>query len=184
VALSAREEALVAALEGGLALVPHPYRALGAGIGLSEEEVIAGIGALLADGAIARLGVVVNHRALGWRDNAMVVFDVPDGEVDETGEWLGRQDGITLCYRRPRRPPGWPYNLFCMMHGRARAEVRARLQRLREQPRLSRVPYAVLFSTRCFKQRGARYRGEAGNGGVGNGCAGNGGGGGACDEPR
>ena len=30
---------------------------------------------------------------------------------------------VTLCYRRPRRLPAWPYNLFCMIHGRDRATV-------------------------------------------------------------
>jgi len=160
--LSGRASVLAAALEGGLPLTPHPYRDLGAGIGMTEGEVIDGIEALIRDGTISRLGVVVRHRALGWRDNAMVVFDVPDAAVDAAGEWLGRQDGVTLCYRRARRPPRWPYNLFCMIHGRARAEVRERIARLRETPPLARVPYAVLFSGRCFKQRGARYRGAGG----------------------
>jgi hypothetical protein len=30
---------------------------------------------------------------------------------------------VSHCYRRPRRLPDWPYNLFAMLHGRTRAEV-------------------------------------------------------------
>jgi DNA-binding Lrp family transcriptional regulator len=160
VALSEADDRLVAVLERGLPVTPHPYRELASRAGMSEAEVLQRIEALLAQGTIKRLGVVVRHRALGWRANAMVVFDVPDAKVDATGEWLGHQDSVTLCYRRPRRPPHWPYNLFCMIHGRARDEVRERIRSLREDERLTGVAYAVLFSSRCFKQCGARYRGN------------------------
>jgi DNA-binding Lrp family transcriptional regulator len=158
VALTQTQERIVGALQHGLPLTPRPYRDLGAGIGLDEQQVIDGIAGLLRDGIVKRLGVVVHHRALGFTANAMVVFDVADDGVDEVGDWLGRQDAVTLCYRRPRRPPAWPYNLFCMVHGRSHEEARARIQALRQHPRLAGAPYSVLFSTRCFKQRGARYR--------------------------
>lgn len=155
--LNAQQQAVAAALQDGLALVPHPYRELGARIGLDETEVIQTIEQLLRDGVIKRMGVIVRHHELGYHANAMVVWDVPDARVDDTGQWLGAQHGVTLCYRRPRRPPAWPYNLFCMIHGRDRDTVRARIHALREASPLSGLAYAVLFSTRRFKQRGARY---------------------------
>ncbi len=151
---------LVAALQDGLPLVPHPYRAVAARAGLHESEVVEAIGELLRAGIIKRLGVVVRHRELGYTANAMVVWDVPDARVDAVGRWLGGQPGVTLCYRRPRRPPRWPYNLFCMIHGRCREQVLERVRELREDSPLSGVDHAVLFSTRRFKQRGARYRFE------------------------
>jgi DNA-binding Lrp family transcriptional regulator len=109
-------------------------------------------------GIIKRLGVVVRHHELGYRANAMVVWDVPDERVDVLGQQLGRQDCVTLCYRRPRRLPDWPYNLFCMVHGRDRDDVRACIGRMAEGLGLETVPHTVLFSGRRFKQRGARYR--------------------------
>lgn len=157
-ALSEREDTLVSVLQDGLPLTRRPYAEIGRRIGASEDEILEGIGALLQQGVIKRLGVVVHHRALGFTANAMVVWDVPDASVDAAGEWLGAQDRVTLCYRRPRRPPRWPYNLFCMIHGRSRGEVRTRIKELRSDARLARIPYTILFSTRCFKQRGARYR--------------------------
>jgi hypothetical protein len=65
----------------------------------------------------------------------------------------GRQPGVTLCYRR-ERAPGWPYNLYCMVHGRDRAAVR----RARGGHRQRGLPHTarVLFSRRRFKQTGAR----------------------------
>jgi len=148
----------VTALQDGLPLSPRPYRELGQRIGMSEHDVMGGIRGLVEEGMIKRIGVVVHHRAVGFVANAMVVWDVADEQVDAMGQWLGRQDRVTLCYRRPRHPPRWPYNLFCMIHGRSREEVRALIQRLRKNAPMADTPYSVLFSTRCFKQRGAHYR--------------------------
>ncbi len=67
--------------------------------------MIAALRRLLADGVIKRLGVVVRHRELGYRANAMVVWDVPDERVDEVGRTLAALPFVTLCYRRPRRLP-------------------------------------------------------------------------------
>jgi hypothetical protein len=61
---------------------------------------------------------------------------------------------VTLCYRRERQLPDWRYNLFCMVHGRSREEVEPVIERL---CRVSGHGCEVLFSTRRFKQQGARY---------------------------
>jgi hypothetical protein len=83
---------------------------------------------------------------------------VPDDRVDRVGVQLGDQDCVTLCYQRPRRLPDWPYNLFCMVHGRDRSEVLACIDRTTAALDIDAIPHEVLFSGRRFKQRGARYR--------------------------
>jgi len=148
---------LVAAIQGGLPLVPRPYAAIGERIGLSEGEVIAGIRDLQDQGLIKRLGDVVRHRALGYRANAMVVWDVPDERLQTLGPCMGQFPFVTLCYHRPRRLPDWPYNLFTMIHGRDRNEVMLRIDELVGSCHLEDIPHQPLFSRRCFKQRGARY---------------------------
>lgn len=149
--------ALAQALQDGLPLVPRPYAVVGALLGLSEAEVLARLTRLIQVGDIRRLGVVVRHRELGYRANAMVVWDVPDDQVTEVGGNLGQQPFVTLCYRRPRRLPRWHYNLFCMIHGHSEAEVTENLNRLIETCALQQISHEVLFSKRRFKQRGARY---------------------------
>ncbi len=151
------ESALIEAIQNGLPLVSRPYAALGRRLGLSEAEVIKAIADLIAGGVIKRFGVVVRHRALGYVANAMVVWDIPDDQVDAYGHQFSAYDFVTLCYRRPRRPPDWPYNLFCMIHGRQREQVRSQIRQLIENTESADIPHAILFSRRCFKQRGARY---------------------------
>jgi siroheme decarboxylase len=155
--LSTVDRRLLAALEGGLPLVSQPYALIGARIGLPETLVIERLRALLEAGVIKRLGLVVRHHEIGYRANAMTVWDVPDEAVDRVGKALAAAPDVTLCYRRPRRLPAWPYNLFAMVHGRERRAVLDRIDGLRAEHGLAEVPHAVLFSTRRFKQRGARY---------------------------
>ena len=152
--------ALVRIIQHGLPLVSHPYAAIAADLGISETQLIRRLERLLESGDIRRLGVVVRHRELGYGANAMVVWDVADDRVAEVGRLLGRQACVSLCYRRPRRPGRWPYNLFCMIHGRSREGVLRNLDRLIESCGLQRIEHDVLFSLRRFKQRGAHYVSE------------------------
>jgi len=156
-AFDAADRQLIAAIQGGLPLVSAPYRVIGEEIGLAEDEVIARIAALRERGVIKRMGVVVRHHELGYCANAMVVWNVPDSQVQALGECLGRYEFVTLCYRRRRYLPEWPYNLYCMIHGSDREAVLAHVAQLVDECRLGAIPHEVLFSRRRFKQKGARY---------------------------
>jgi len=149
---------LISAIQGGLPLVSHPYAEVGKGIGMSEAQVIHRIGEMQDRGIIKRFGIVVRHHELGYVANAMVVWNVPDERLDEVGESLGAQACVTLCYQRPRRLPEWPYNLFCMIHGRSRETVLTQVELMVGELSLGDIQREALFSGRRFKQRGARYR--------------------------
>jgi DNA-binding Lrp family transcriptional regulator len=155
--LDAADLVLIESIQAGLPLVSRPYAEIGARIGMAEGEVIDRLARLLRSGAIKRIGVVVRHHELGYRANAMVVWDVPDDEVSALGRCMGSFEFVTLCYRRARDLPSWPYNLFCMIHGRDRAAVQRNIEVLVEQCGLRDMPHETLFSQRRFKQRGAVY---------------------------
>lgn len=152
---------LVGAVQGGLPLVSRPYRSVASTLGWDEMAVIERLQEMIGRGDIKRFGVIVRHQELGYRANAMVVWDVPDRKVDLFGRRLRRQPGVTLCYRRARALPEWPYNLYCMIHGRRREDVVESIERLKRAAGLESFTCEVLFSTRRYKQRGAIYRGRA-----------------------
>lgn len=154
---SALDRDLLAAIEDGLPLVARPYRDVAARLGVSEATVLESLRRLVAHGVVSRFGCVVRHRALGYAANAMAVWDVPDDRVSGIGRLLAGESGVTLCYRRPRRPPQWPYNLFCMVHARTREAAAETIGRLNEVAGIGSFAHDVLFSTRCFKQRGAKF---------------------------
>ncbi|MFM8442606.1 MAG: Lrp/AsnC family transcriptional regulator, partial [Methylococcus sp.] len=76
--------------------------------------------------------------------------------VDQLGERVGALECVRHCYRRPRHPHDWPYNLFAMVHGRTRDEVE------REAVRIAAIlgehlrAHTILYSTRILKKTGLR----------------------------
>lgn len=152
-----QQETLKAAIQDGLPLTARPYATLAQTIQASEQDVIAQVQHWVDDGFIKRMGLVVRHHAVGYSANAMVVWNVPDASVDAVAEKMRAFPAVTLCYRRPRRLPDWPYNLFCMIHGKDRALVLQQIEALAQQAQLQDIPRAVLFSQRQFKQTGGRY---------------------------
>lgn len=155
------DRAILAHIEGGLKLTPRPFAAVAEATGHDEAAVVARLAAMLARGIITRFGVIVKHRAFGYRANAMAVWDIDDARVDEVAEMFAREPAVTLCYRRPRRPPDWRYNLFCMIHATTRAEALKVIDRLLLRAGDARHDQATLFSTRCYKQRGAVFSAPA-----------------------
>ncbi len=153
----AHDRRLLAAIEDGLPLVERPYRAVADELQVREDDVISRLEHLIAAGVVTRFGCVVRHDKLGYRANAMAVWDVPDEMVDDVATMFARHPAVTLCYRRPRRPPHWPYNLFCMVHARSRDEAYAAIDDVNLQADMGLFRQTVLFSTRCFKQRGAVF---------------------------
>jgi DNA-binding Lrp family transcriptional regulator len=152
-----RDLELLERIQTGLPVCPRPYAEIGRRCGMPEAEVIERLARLKQQGLIKRMGVIVKHRKLGYRANAMVVWNVPDDLVKQLGGHMSRFPFVTLCYQRPRRP-GWPYNLYCMIHGKDRATVQQQLEQLAAACGLASFGREVLFSRRCFKQRGAVYK--------------------------
>jgi len=141
---------------GRLPLSSTPYADVASEIDAPIEDVLAAVEQLLADGCIKRIGCVVNHVVTGFTNNCMVVWDVPDDELDERGEAVGSLPYVTLCYHRPRRPEQeWEYNLFTMIHGREAEAVDAKIDELAAD----HLPFTHerLYSTETLKQTGARY---------------------------
>ncbi|MGS5086179.1 siroheme decarboxylase subunit beta [Hydrogenophaga sp. A37] len=148
-------------VEAGLSLVDRPFAAWADELDRDESWITQRIGCWLAEGRLKRFGVVVRHHELGFHANAMTVFDVPNDQIDACGMALAEQVGVTLAYRRARAG-GWPFNLYAMVHGTHRDAVKAVIDRVTHAAGLSRFPREVLFSTRRFKQTGARrFRGWA-----------------------
>ena len=146
---------LAALLEDGLPLVPRPFDAWAQALGRTGESVLQTLQQWLDQGTVRRIGAIVRHHELGFDANAMSVFNVPDALVDTCGEALARVTGVTLAYRR-ERAEGWPYNLYCMVHGRDRTAVRDVIARVLDHCDLAQYPHEVLFSCRRFKQTGPR----------------------------
>lgn len=150
---------LVVATQGGLPLVAEPYAEIGVRVGCSGSEVVARLQHLLAIGVIRRIGAVPNHYAIGYIANGMSVWDVEDDAIDDLGMQVGALPFVTHCYRRPRCQPDWPYNLFAMIHGASRDEVRELAGKIAELLGPHLKGRDILFSSRILKKSGLRLAG-------------------------
>jgi DNA-binding Lrp family transcriptional regulator len=154
--LTALEADLLVAIQDGFPISATPYADIAAEVDAEVDDVLAAVDRLLADGCIKRIGCVVNHIVTGFTNNCMVVWNVPDADLDARGEAVGSLPYVTLCYHRPRRPEqDWEYNLFTMIHGREADAVDAKIDELAAD----HLPFdhERLYSTETLKQTGARY---------------------------
>lgn len=150
------EQQLCRLIQKGLPLVSRPYAQVAQKLQLTETQVVEKIQFLCDQGVIRRFGLVLRHRPLGFSKNAMTVWQLPEDQVQRVGRALTQYSCVTLCYQR-KSHSDWPYNLYCMIHGKSRPEVEAQVNQIVEELHLETYPSQVLFSTKAFKQRGARY---------------------------
>jgi len=158
-----RDKAILAAIEDGLPLIERPYCAVADRLDLKQSEIIDRLEHMKSSGIVTRFGCVVRHEKLGYRANAMAVWDVPDERLDDVVESFARHPKVTLCYRRPRHLPVWPYNIFCMVHARSRWDAYSVIDEINLEADSGLLRQAVLFSKRCFKQRGAVFSNSTGS---------------------
>lgn len=154
--IDAIDRAIILATQSGLPVSAMPFDDVAARIGVDADVVIERCEKLLRAGIIRRIGAIPNHYALGYTANGMTVWDVDDREVDRLGTEIGALAFVTHCYRRPRRPPIWPYNLFAMVHGRSRDEVLEKVSQIKDLLGAACVRHEVLFSKQILKKTGLR----------------------------
>lgn len=151
-----QQKQVLKALSKGLPICEEPYKKLAESLNLDEPLLISFIKELKDTNVISRFGMIVNPASVGYECNAIVVWDVPDEDVDEVGTLLGLQEKISLSYKRPRQMPDWPYNLFTMLHGKSQHAIITELKHIVTENDISQYPCDILFSTKTFKHSGAR----------------------------
>ncbi|MFW5964105.1 MAG: Lrp/AsnC family transcriptional regulator [Natronomonas sp.] len=158
--LTPQERDLVVEIQGGLPVTATPYADVAAELGVDAEWVTSTIKRFNEEGKVRRVGVIPNHYSLGYTENGMTVWNVPDDLVSEVGPEVASLDFVTHCYRRPRHEGVWPYNFFAMTHGRSEAESQQRIQQVKETMEslwdVADDDWDTLFSTQILKKTGIR----------------------------
>ncbi|MFC6786428.1 Lrp/AsnC family transcriptional regulator [Halobaculum halobium] len=158
--ITARERDLVVEVQGGLPITETPYADVADAIDQPVEWVVETIKRFNEEGKVRRVGVIPNHYALGYTENGMTVWDVPDDLLGEVGPAVASLGFVTHCYHRPRHDGVWPYNFFAMTHGRNEAESDRRIEQVRQVMTdywdVGDDEWDSLFSTRILKKTGIR----------------------------
>ena len=144
---------IVRAIQDGLPIRPEPYGEVASQLGISVEELLGRLRAMLDCGAIRRFGASIAHRKAGFAANVMCVWRVPAEQVEAFAREAVQSEAITHCYERPA-PHDWPYNLYAMIHGRTEADCEAVIRMLCD--RTACDDYVALYSVREFKKTWTR----------------------------
>ncbi|MGD0552399.1 MAG: hypothetical protein ABSB25_07075 [Sedimentisphaerales bacterium] len=135
-------------LQGGLKVVKRPFDF----ISDDKFEIYDGllhIAAMIDEGVINRLGVMVNHNKLGFTANAMVACEAKKSRAIEIGEKLAAMGIVSHCYER-KKFKGWPYNIFAMMHGSNMGDIRKAVDGFVKKERID--SFAVLPTVEKLKK--------------------------------
>jgi DNA-binding Lrp family transcriptional regulator len=151
---TAADHALVRAMQGLISLTPCPYDEIAETLGRAPDEMLETLRVWKAAGVLRRVGVILRHRKVGFSANGMCVWRATPEDIEAAGETLAGFRAVTHCYER-EMIPGFPYNLFAMIHA---GSYDAALEQYRVLSKATGLREGcVLFSVREFKKTSPRY---------------------------
>jgi DNA-binding Lrp family transcriptional regulator len=141
--------AVIRATQGPMPAIPEPFAPAAEKLGLTQEEVFERLESLKERGGLRRVAAILFHRRAGVSATGMGVWEVPEGQIEETGIAMAATRGISHCYQRPTYAD-WPYSVFTMAHGRSKEECDAILDAIAERTGIT--GRATLYSSTEFKK--------------------------------
>ncbi len=147
------ERRVAGAIDGDIPLTSDPFGAIARETGLSRDQVLESMRSLRRKGVLRRVAAVLHHRRSGYTANGMLVCRVPEPELERLGCRLAELESVSHCYRR-RSYPGWPYNLYAMIHAGSREEVERMVGVFTAEAGID--TYKILYSTWEIKKTSVR----------------------------
>lgn len=106
VRLDRTDKLLINRLQRGVPVCQRPYQEIAEELGLDEREVIQRLRRLLAEGALTRLGAILNAPQLGGRRTLAAVAAPPE-RLEEVVQAINRHPEVSHNYERTHH-----YNLW------------------------------------------------------------------------
>lgn len=148
------DKSIVRALQGNFPLVAEPYKQLAEQIGIPEELFLSRVKAMRAEKKIRKMGAVLRHREVGFTSNVLVAWEIEPEHLDEVARSMAESPSVSHCYDR-NTAPGWPYNLYTMVHGKSREECEGIAAGLADRPGV--LGRTMLYTKKEWKKTSMRY---------------------------
>lgn len=104
--LDATDRAILNALQDGFPLSPRPFAEAGAALGITEEDLIARIARMQANGAITRFGPFFDVEAMGGAF-CLCAMAVPTERFEEVTQLVNAHPEVAHNYERSHRLNMW-----------------------------------------------------------------------------
>ena len=141
--------AVIRATQGHQPVVPEPYAAPAAALGVPVPRLLEHMAGMAERGLLRRVAAILFHRRAGFSANGMGVWKVPEDRIAELGPRMAAVRGISHCYQRPTYED-WPYSVFTMAHGRSKEECDAVLDSIADSTGIHER--ATLYSSTEYKK--------------------------------
>jgi len=152
--LTNRHIAVIKELQKDIPVTPEPFKEAIERLGMDYDTFFAIAHELKDAGVMRRFATILNHRKAGFSANAMSVWAVPEADGERYGKMLAEFSAVSHCYLRPTYP-GWPYNLFAMVHAKTQEACDTLIEEMAAETGLTE--YSKLYSTREFKKQRLVY---------------------------
>ena len=141
--------------QNDIEITQEPFKKIIEKLDISYDEFFAVLNEFQETGVMRRFASILNHRHAGFGANAMVAWDIEEGEKgEEIGKIAASFSAVSHCYLRPKYPT-WNYNLFTMIHGKTKEDTQEVIENIaKEIEYKSNMP---LYSSREFKKIRIRY---------------------------
>ena len=141
--------------QNDIAIVSEPFKEIIEKLNISYEEFFSVLKEFQEAGVMRRFACILNHRKAGFNANAMVVWDIEEGQKgEEIGKIAASFSAVSHCYLRPKYPT-WNYNLFTMIHGKTKEDTQNVIDNISKEIEFkSNMP---LYSSREFKKVRIKY---------------------------
>ncbi len=147
--VTSRERALIKALQGDTELCSDYFAKIAENSQMPEWDVMSTLEMWLRSGRLKRIGLLLRHRQAGYHANGMCCWNVENGDTQEFGRALAEQGEVSHCYERPSLP-GFPYNLYAMIHAKTLDEANSIFNKIQASTGLS--DGIILISTKEYKK--------------------------------
>lgn len=152
--LSKRDKDIIGLISNDIPLVKEPFKRLALELGIEKDVFLERIKSYKENGLMRKFSAAINHRKIGFRYNAMAVWNIPDSLIVEAGNLMASFPEVSHCYER-RRAPYWKYNLYSMIHGKTKEECLSVIRDIAKKTYCK--DYKILFSSHEYKKQAAKY---------------------------
>lgn len=151
--------AIIKATQVGLEITERPFLALSLELKISEEEICKRLEKMYEVNFVRKIAIATNHYKLGYTFNAMTVWEIKDGELDNIGSLFKKLGFASHCYERPKIPPHWNYNLFAMVHAKNAHDMEEQILKMKEVATGLFTSMDKIVSTKILKKTGIQLKG-------------------------
>jgi len=141
------DKKIINRLSYGIEIEKQPFKNIANALGISENELLERIRALIKNGIIRFFRPRIDYKMIGYK-SLMVGFYIEKERIREIALSLKSFDIVSHCYIRKENPL-FPYNLFLILHAKNKSELLSFVkERVREYGILK---HTILFTKREFK---------------------------------